>query len=213
MIHLKILLTVNLVVIFMNKLREKYDVIIIPQDIYENNRVMHSDDICLLALSAIGLQRILDVCFNFSIRNDIMFNPIKSVCVVLKSKSNKLYYSTVSSDCDNIEYILYTAHTKYLGFTFKMNVQDDDDILRQMRTLYIRSNKLLRTFIIVLLTLNWNYSEVFVLHFIVVIYGLHTQNLHLISYVWRLTMLIVVFSVFHGDPVPAQCMLHWYSKF
>ena len=27
-----------------------------------------------------------------------------------------------------------------------MNVQDDDDMLRQMRTLYIRSNKLLRTF-------------------------------------------------------------------
>ena len=30
--------------------------------------------------------------------------------------------------------------------TFSMNVQDDDDMLRQMRTLYIRSNKLLRTF-------------------------------------------------------------------
>ena len=27
-----------------------------------------------------------------------------------------------------------------------MNVQNDDDMLRQMRTLYIRSNKLLRTF-------------------------------------------------------------------
>ena len=27
-----------------------------------------------------------------------------------------------------------------------MNVQDDDDMLRQMRTLYIKSNKLLRTF-------------------------------------------------------------------
>ena len=27
-----------------------------------------------------------------------------------------------------------------------MNSQDDDEMLRQMRTLYIRSNKLLRTF-------------------------------------------------------------------
>ena len=33
-----------------------------------------------------------------------------------------------------------------MGFTFSINVQDDDDMLRQMRTLYIRSNKLLRTF-------------------------------------------------------------------
>ena len=107
------------------------------------NHVMYADDICLLAPSAIGLQRLLDVCFDFSIINDIMFNPIKSVCVVFKSKSNKLYCPTVSLDCDILE---YTAYTKYLDFTFSMNVQDDDDMLRQMRTLYIRSNKLLRTF-------------------------------------------------------------------
>ena len=107
------------------------------------NHVMYADDICLLAPNAIGLQRLLDVCFDFSIRNDIMFNPIKSVSVVFKSKSNKLYCPTVSLDCDILE---YTAYTKYLGFTFSMNVQDDDDMLRQMRTLYIRSNKLLRTF-------------------------------------------------------------------
>ena len=141
----------------------------------------------------------------FSIRNDIMFNPIKSICVVFKSKSNKLYCPTVSLDCDILE---YTAYTKYLGFTFSMNVQDDDDMLRQMRTLRtLDQTNYYALFIIVLLTLNWNYSEVFVPHFTVVIYGLHTKNQHLISYVWPLTMLIVVFSVCHGDLVPAQCML------
>ena len=107
------------------------------------NHVMYANDICLLAPRAIGLQRLLDVCFDFSIRNDIMFNPIKSICVVFKSKSNKLYCPTVSLECDNL---VYTAYTKYVGFTFSMNVQDDDDMLRQMRTLYIRLNKLLRTF-------------------------------------------------------------------
>ena len=73
------------------------------------NHVMYADEICLLALSAIGLQRLLDVCFDFNIRNDITFNPIKSVCVVFKSKSNKLYCPTVSLDCDILE---YTADTK-----------------------------------------------------------------------------------------------------
>ena len=101
------------------------------------NHVMYADDICLLAPSAIGLQRLLYVCFDFSIRNDIMFNPIKYVSVIFKSRSNKLYCPTVSEDCDTLE---YTAYTKYLGFTFSMNVQDDDDMLKQMRTLYIRSN-------------------------------------------------------------------------
>ena len=82
------------------------------------NHVMYADDICLLAPSAIGLQRLLDVCFDFNIRNDIMFNPIKSVCVVFKSKSNKLYCPTASLHCDILE---YTADTKYLCFTFSMN--------------------------------------------------------------------------------------------
>ena len=38
------------------------------------------------------------------------------------------------------------SQTKYLGFMFNTNAQDDEDMLRQMRTLYIRANKLLRTF-------------------------------------------------------------------
>ena len=54
---------------------------------------------------------------------------VKFVCVVFKFKSNKLYCPTVSLDCDMLE---YSAHTKYSGFTFSMNVQDDDDRIRQM---------------------------------------------------------------------------------
>ena len=45
------------------------------------NHAIYEDDICLLAPSAIGLQQVLDVCFNFSICNDIIFNSVKSVCV------------------------------------------------------------------------------------------------------------------------------------
>ena len=33
------------------------------------NHVMYADDICLMAPSAIGLQKMLDVCFDFSLRN------------------------------------------------------------------------------------------------------------------------------------------------
>ena len=48
------------------------------------NHVMYADDICGLAPSVIGLQRMLDVCLHFSIRNDIKFNPIKSLFLNLK---------------------------------------------------------------------------------------------------------------------------------
>ena len=50
------------------------------------NHVMYADNICFLAPSAIGLQVMFDMCFDFSIRNDIKFNPIKIVCTVFKPK-------------------------------------------------------------------------------------------------------------------------------
>ena len=48
----------------------------------------------------------------------------------------------------NIIPILYVDSVKYLGFTlsFAGAHKDDNDILRQMRTLYARSNRLLRIF-------------------------------------------------------------------
>ena len=45
------------------------------------NHILYADDICLLAPSAIGLQQMLDVCFNISICSNITFKPVKSVCV------------------------------------------------------------------------------------------------------------------------------------
>ena len=107
------------------------------------NHVMYADDIRLMAQSAVGLQKMLDVCFDFSLRNDIMFNPLKSVCVTFKPKNSKLSGPRIRLDSNILEYI---SQTKYLGFMFNTNAQDDEDMLRQMRTLYIRSNKLLCTF-------------------------------------------------------------------
>ena len=57
------------------------------------------------------------------------------VCIVFKPKRSKLYCPNIKLDCDTLEYFSCTC-TKYLGFTFNMNCQDDDDMLRQMRTLY-----------------------------------------------------------------------------
>ena len=90
-------------------------------------------------------KRMLDVCFDLSLRNDIMFNPVKFVCV-FKPKNRKLTCQSVRLDSNILKYI---SQTQFLGFMFNTNAQDDEDmsmIVRQMRTLYIRSNKLLRTF-------------------------------------------------------------------
>ena len=56
---------------------------------------MYADDICVMAQPAIALQKLLDVCFEYSNSNDLLFNPVKSVCIVFKPCS-KLYCLTVS---------------------------------------------------------------------------------------------------------------------
>ena len=50
-----------------------------------NLEYMYADDICLLAPSVIGLQRMLD-----SIRNNIKINPIKFVGIVYQPKKEVL---------------------------------------------------------------------------------------------------------------------------
>ena len=41
--------------------------------------------------TAIAQQKLLDVCFEYSIANDLLFNPVKSVCIVFKLCRFKLY--------------------------------------------------------------------------------------------------------------------------
>ena len=75
--------------------------------------------------------------------NDIIINPVKSVYVVFQSKMSKFFCPNVTLDNNVLEYI---GRTKYLSFMFNSNGQYEEDMLRQMRNLYICSNKLLRTF-------------------------------------------------------------------
>ena len=44
------------------------------------------------------------------------------------------------------EPLRFVNETKYLGFTFCSLNKDDKDILRQMRSVYARSNRILRMF-------------------------------------------------------------------
>ena len=52
---------------------------------------MYADDICLLAPSALGLQKLLEMCYDFSQDNDIIFNSLKSVYVVFRPIRYKLF--------------------------------------------------------------------------------------------------------------------------
>ena len=57
------------------------------------NHVMYAADICLLAPSAIGLQRLLDVCFDFSISNDIWLIYCAYLAYLLRILNLKVWVS------------------------------------------------------------------------------------------------------------------------
>ena len=78
-----------------------------------------------MAPRAIALQKMLNLCYEFSQSNDIIFNPIKSQCMVFKPNRFKLYCPAVYLHVyGNI--IDYVQKTKYLGYMFTNDKQDDE---------------------------------------------------------------------------------------
>ena len=107
------------------------------------NHVMYADDICLMAQSHAALQKLINICYDFSIQNNLSFNSTKSFCMVFKPRLYNLLCPTFYM---NTEILDYAANIKYLGFTFSSDKKDDNDMLRQMRVFYTKANRLLRLF-------------------------------------------------------------------
>ena len=97
------------------------------------NHVMYADDICLMVPSAIALQKMLNLCYEFSQSNDIILNPIKSQCMAFKQNRFKLYCPAVYLNGNIIDYV---EKTKYLGYMFTNDKQDNIEMLRQLRLLH-----------------------------------------------------------------------------
>ena len=79
---------------------------------------------------------------------------------------------------------------KYLGYIFTSENSDDAEMLRRMRLLYCRWNRLIRI----------------LRHFIVFIFGLNTKKLHFLSFELRTIMYIVRYLVSSDEAVPAKCL-------
>ena len=75
--------------------------------------------------SAIALQKMLNLCYEFSLSNDIIFNPIKSQCMVFKPNRFKLYCPAVYLNGIIIDYV---EKTKYLGYMFTNDKQDVETV-------------------------------------------------------------------------------------
>ena len=105
--------------------------------------VFYADDLCIMSAAPSGLQKLIDICFEYSLHNSLTFNSTKSVCIVFKPKRFKLHCPTMTLNSVPMEYV---TDVKYLGFMFTSDSKDDVDMQKQLRTFYARSNTILRQF-------------------------------------------------------------------
>ena len=68
------------------------------------NHVRYADDICLMAPSPAALQELINICYDFSVENDLSFNSSKSYCMVFKPKSYKLLCLLLYMDSQVLKY-------------------------------------------------------------------------------------------------------------
>ena len=68
------------------------------------NHLFYADDICILAPSAIGLQKLIDVCVSYGIDHNIIYNPLKTKCVAILPQGYKLKIPSVSLNDTILEY-------------------------------------------------------------------------------------------------------------
>ena len=107
------------------------------------NYVFYADDLCLMAPCATALQQLIYLCHRYSIIVNLTFNALKSLCFAFTLRLYKLCLPHVH--INNVP-LVYVDSIQYLEFKFSRNHKDDDDMLRQMRTLYARSNRIIRIF-------------------------------------------------------------------
>ena len=108
------------------------------------NHIIYADDICCFSPSIAGLQDLLAVCDSFSHKNGIAFISNKSQCMQFLPKSFHLTNVPVVRLCN--ETLNFSKKVKYLGVHLTNTLTDDDDINRQVRSLYCSANQLKSAF-------------------------------------------------------------------
>ena len=105
--------------------------------------MLYADDLCVIAPSPRGLQSLLDICTKYGFENDILYNPAKSSCLVVKPSTFQLKCPDVYINHNKLDYVV---KVKYLGVIICDDMKDDEDMLRHLRSFYARSNSILRKF-------------------------------------------------------------------
>ena len=111
------------------------------------NILAYADDMVLLAPSWFALQHLIGILSMLAIEIDMSCNVLKTVCMVFNPTCKRKAVS-----CIYPEFILngvclkYVCEFKYLGHVVNNKLSDDEDVKREIRNMFIRTNILLRRF-------------------------------------------------------------------
>jgi hypothetical protein len=108
------------------------------------NHLCYADDMVVFAPSASGLRKLLQICELYAKQHDVIYNAKKTVCMVVRPKRlQDLRSLDITLDKKVLRYV---NTYKYLGVMITSNMNDDIDIMRQVRSVYARAHSLLRKF-------------------------------------------------------------------
>jgi len=108
------------------------------------NHLMFADDICVFSPSISGLQCRLNICGDYAAEHESTFNCNKTIGVLFCPKKCK--QPAPSNVFLNGVRAQFSDQVKYLGVWINASLKDDDDIQRQVKSLYYATNKLRGTF-------------------------------------------------------------------
>ena len=111
----------------------------------QSNHLMYADDLVIMSPSSAGFQELLNVCTDYGFNFDVKYNAKKSVVMVCRTRNDKdlcfLSFYLAGQEMS------VCAKYKYLGHFITEQMNDDDDMFRQRRTLYAQANMLRKKFL------------------------------------------------------------------
>ena len=108
------------------------------------NHLMYADDLVILSPYSAGLQELMNICSQYGIDFNILYNPKKSSILIVRSREDAKAVFPQFTLSGNI--LLVCKEIKYLGHYITEDLSDDKDIHRQRCKLYGQANTLMRKF-------------------------------------------------------------------
>ena len=97
---------------------------------------------CVLSFSTAGMQKLLNICDQYSNDHDLIYNSKMTTCMCFTPKSCKSYECKLSLNQESLSYV---REARYLGVVIQSS-GTDKDVHRQMRKYYAGINTLIRRF-------------------------------------------------------------------